>query len=612
MHTLLWVFLKKGMNKSLKTSKNVFLYFYAMNSNTKKTIVTRIVLSLSCLLLLNSFLSAQIFPPKTYPQGYFRSPVDIPISLAGNFGELRPNHYHMGFDVKTDKHENMPVHAAADGYVSRIKIEPFGFGRAIYINHPNGYSTVYCHLNDFEPALESWVKQQQYRQQSWSVFLELPPNLFPVKKGDFIAYSGNTGGSQAPHVHFEVRNTATDVNQNPMLFGLPLPDNTKPSILRLAIYDRTKSTYEQSPRIIPIKKTANGYASTIALIVVSSSKISFAITAYDTHSGSTNANGIYEADLLVNDDPVAGFQMDNISYNDTRCLNAHIDYRTKAAGGPYLQHLSELPGYVNSIYRKVKGNGVIDISDGKPYAIKIIVKDAYGNNSVLETQVQYNGAAVNAASPIAGPNQKKFYPLMLDVFEGEGCEFYMGERCLYDSVTITYRKSASENPTVVSDVHTIGNTSIPLQDSMMVRIQPKRSLLQSEKDHIVMQRFAGAKKSVAKVQWQDNWAGARFRDFGSFQLVVDNVPPQILPIGFADGSNVSRAARLMVTIKDNMEEFKNFRAELDGKWLRFSNDKGKTFIYKFDEMFTAGEHTLEISVEDEAGNKTVKTFRLFR
>ena len=124
----------------------------------------------------------QAFAPEVLPRGYFRNPLEIPISLAGNFGELRPNHYHMGFDLKTDHHENMPVYAAADGYIAKIKIEPAGFGRAIYINHPNGFTTVYGHLNAFMPALDAWVKTQQYQQESWRIFPDLPADLFPVKK----------------------------------------------------------------------------------------------------------------------------------------------------------------------------------------------------------------------------------------------------------------------------------------------------------------------------------------------------------------------------------------------------------------------------------------------
>src|SRR3954465_7903407 len=152
----------------------------------------------------------------------------------------------MGLDIKTNARENLPVYAAADGYISRIKIEPYGFGRAIYITHPNGFTTVYAHLNAFNPALEKWLKDQQYQKQSWKVFLELTPDLFPVKKGDFLANSGNTGGSQAPHLHFEVRRTDGDVNVNPFLFGFPITDNVPPQLQRLAIYDRTRSVYEQS------------------------------------------------------------------------------------------------------------------------------------------------------------------------------------------------------------------------------------------------------------------------------------------------------------------------------------------------------------------------------
>ena len=140
-----------------------------------------------------------------------------------------------------------PLHAAAEGYIAKVKIEPGGFGRAIYINHPNGYTTLYAHLNNFAPALEAYIKREQYRLEEWRIFIDIPPDLFLLQKGEFIAFSGNTGGSQAPHLHFEIRRTADDVNLNPLLFGFSLQDNTPPRILRLAVYDRTKSTYEQVP-----------------------------------------------------------------------------------------------------------------------------------------------------------------------------------------------------------------------------------------------------------------------------------------------------------------------------------------------------------------------------
>jgi hypothetical protein len=187
-------------------------------------------------ILLHTCVEAQFFPTHHYPQNYFQWPTNAKIGIVANFGELRPNHYHMGLDVRTDSKENMNVLAAAEGYVAKVHIDATGFGRALYINHPNGFTTLYAHLNDFNPEIEQYVKEQQYRLKKWNIDLEIPAGILPVKKGGFIAYSGNTGGSQGPHIHFEIRETATDKVLNPLLFGMPIPDRQAPDLIRLAIY----------------------------------------------------------------------------------------------------------------------------------------------------------------------------------------------------------------------------------------------------------------------------------------------------------------------------------------------------------------------------------------
>ncbi|HTS45389.1 MAG TPA: M23 family metallopeptidase [Puia sp.] len=559
-------------------------------------------------LMIGSQLLSQFFPAKNYPKNYFRNPLGIPIKLAANFGELRANHYHMGLDIRTEKRVNLPVYAAADGYIARIKIEPWGFGQAIYINHPNGYTTLYAHLNSFFPALAEYVKQQQYKMESWQVFLDIPPGKFSVRKGDLIALSGSTGGSEGPHLHFEIRRTADDVNLNPLLFGLPVPDNTPPVIQRLALYDRSKSVYEQSPKIFPARKAGAGYSIGTPLISSPSAYIGFAIGGFDTQSGSTNPNGIYEATLYDNAKPVAGFQMDNISYEDTRNINAHIDYKTRANGGPYLQQLFKLPGYTHSIYKNESGDGSIDISDGSIHRIRIEVKDAYGNRSELNCKIQYSQ---NDSGTLSYPG-KLFYPGMWDGYETDDCEFYLGEKSLYDSVHVQYTRVNSAASDVVSAVHNIGFAYIPLQDSLLVRIKLTAALSESQKDKVVMQRFAGDKTEIRKPQWLGDWASASFRDFGNFQLVLDEEAPVIVPVGFKDGAILNNASRIEFVIKDNLDEYKNFRAELDGKWLMFTNDKGRAFIYKMDEHCPPGAHELKVSVEDIAGNKTEQIFKFTR
>lgn len=587
---------------------------------------------LAALCLLPGFIShSQGFPPTDYPQDYFRDPLEIPIRLAANFGELRPNHYHMGLDIRTLQRENLPVVAAADGYVARVVIEPGGFGQAIYIRHPNGYTTLYAHLNAFFPALAAYVSRQQYKMESWEVSLDVPAGLFPVKKGEQIALSGNRGGSQGPHLHFEIRRSSDDTNLNPLLFGMPVPDNTNPSILRLAIYDRTRSTYEQSPVISAVHKVAGpaGKASEFApsspLIRVAGARVSFAVSAFDTQTGSANPNGIYQATLYADEQPVIEFRMNDISYTDTRNINAHVDYKTRATGGPFLQHLSKLYGYpAPSIYRTLPaGNtaadGVIDCSDGLVHQIRIEIKDASGNSSQLRFKVQY---PANTVPPVATAMPgKMFYPGMIDGFETADCAFYLSEKSLYDSVHLEehvsgYPGAGHSLPGAVSALHSIGATYIPLLEPMLVRIRPKRTWTDTATDHIVMVAMAGEKRDVQRPAWQGGWASARFRSFGDFQLVDDREAPRILPLDFTNGADLSRAKRISFNVKDNLGAIAKVRVTLDpsagGQWLCFTNDKGLAYIYSFDEHVPAGKHTLMVEAWDIAGNKTVQSYTITR
>ena len=563
-----------------------------------------------CFLFFSLHLSAQVFPAKNYPKGYFIYPVQAKPGLAANFGELRPNHYHMGLDCKTDHRQNVNVVAAADGYVAHVRIEPAGFGRAIYINHPNGLTTVYGHLNDFYPELEKYVKGQQYKLQSWQVFLEIPANLFPIKQGQFIAFSGNTGGSQGPHCHFEIRNTKTDKVLNPSLFSFPIPDNVPPKLIRLAMYDRCISTYSQSPKLFALKKVNGKYSPSSSLMIANTDKVSFGISAVDNYTGSANPNGIYEAVIYNNDVAVSGFQLDNISYDETRYLNAHIDYKLRAGGGPFVEHLSRLPGYPEGIYKDFESDGVINLEDDSIHQIKVEVKDAYGNLSVLQFTVRRG--LINESKYKKDAAQPKFTPGFVNVFEKDDIQVILSEKDLYDSVNFVYAKKNTTTPQAVSALHSVHTALVPVHGYYTVRLKADASLQNIHVDKIVMQRTWGSKVDVLKPERDGDWFTAKFREFGNFQLLVDDVPPVISSIGISEGSNLSRASQIIFTITDNMKEIKNFRAELDGKWLRFTNDKGRSFIYKFDEMCLPGNHELKISVDDEAGNQTKKVFHFVR
>ncbi len=348
------------------------------------------------LVLYSGFVSGQLFQPAYYPKNEFRNPLGIPISLAANFGELRLNHYHMGLDIRTAHRENLPVFAAADGFIYRVKVEPFGFGQAVYIRHNNGYVSLYAHLNSFYPALALYVKQKQYESQQWDISIELPQGLLEVKKGDLIAYSGNMGGSQGPHLHFEIRSYPDDTNLNPMLFGLSIPDNTPPVLRSLSVYDRNRSFYEQTPAFFPVKGKAGKYYIGLPLLILKTPNPGFGIVGFDTQTGSGNPNGIYQGIIYDNGDAISGFRMDRISYNETRGINAHVDYPTYEKGGPYYQLLFKMPGYKHSIYREAKQGGYIHLEDGKLHEIRIELRDAYGNISNLSFNAQYQPEKMKA------------------------------------------------------------------------------------------------------------------------------------------------------------------------------------------------------------------------
>lgn len=564
-------------------------------------------------LLISSSLFAQLFPAKKYPKGYFIYPIEARRSLSANFGELRANHYHMGLDCRSDQAENKPVMAAADGYVARIGVAPFGFGRVLYINHPNGMTTVYGHLNDLNPQLEKYLKEQQYLKESWAINLEPDPSQFPVKKGQLIAKSGNTGGSQGPHLHFEIRDTKTDKVLNPLLFDMPLPDNVPPTLVHLYMFDRCLSTYNQSPKQIPIQKTATGYSAIQKIIPIHTDKVSFGLTANDKQSGSTNPNGIYEAIIYVDGKPISGFQLDSISYDETRYLNAHIDYKTKSTGGPYIQHLSRLPGYPEGVYRDFDGDGVIDLLDNKVHAVRVEVKDANGNTSVLNFNIQKGLIKETAAmGDSANFYQKRsFLPGFVNVYEEPEFQVILSPNALYDSVTFKPSKKVLPGAEIFSATHSVLNGLVPSHDLFTVKIKPTKNIPDSLKGKVLMRRRTGSRTEVSTTTIEEDKYVARFRTFGDFELIVDNVPP-VINSNFLNNAVLTNSRSIIITPKDNNDEIINFRAELDGKWLRFTNDKGRNFIYQFDEKCGPGSHVLKITVEDLAGNKTERILNFTR
>ncbi len=308
----------------------------------------------------------------------------IPLSLSANFGELRTDHFHSGLDIKTQGVIRKEVVAAADGYVYRISVSPGGFGKALYIKHPSGYSTVYGHLDKFIPEIEEYVVSRQYEEQSFMVTLWPPKERFRFNQGDLIAYSGNSGSSSGPHLHYEIRKTDEEIPVNPLQFEFGIEDNIKPVIEKLAIYPIGNTTLiNNQNKALKINVSGSNGRYSIPSVIAVSGAAGFGIKSYDQMNGS-NRSSVYSIDLVIDSQEVFNYRMDSFSFNESRYVNSHIDYEAFIKDNIRIERAFILPNDKLGAYSKAVNRGVFNFNDDSKHHIELIVTDIYKNQSSLD------------------------------------------------------------------------------------------------------------------------------------------------------------------------------------------------------------------------------------
>lgn len=558
------------------------------------------------IIFLLLMVSATAFA-QNYPLDYFRSPLDIPLRLAGTFGELRNNHFHAGIDIKTNRRIGLPVYATADGYISRIKVAIWGYGKVIYINHPNGYTTVYAHLNKFGDEIQEYVKNIQYEKESYETGNIFPKkDQFIVAKGQIIGYSGRTGGFVAPHLHYEIRNTKTEKIINPLLFGIKIKDSIAPKIKKLIAYPiglNSKINKSLKNQSLSIKKDSlNNYT---ANRLTASGKIGFGINVYDLLGKELNKNGIYSLEMKINGKRKYYHDVETFSFSESKFINLLIDYEYFSKYKNRIQKTFREKENKLSIYEGLIENGSITISEGLNYQVEIIAKDFIGNRSSIKIPV----IGLKSETMINQQRDTTAYKIVKNKFQ----------KFSKDGVTIafpknTFYKDFFLNFSVNERNATIHKPTIPLDKKFTITFD---SIMynESELDHIYIANMNNKKYPYyMDTRKKSNKIYTTTKTLGKYGLLTDNQIPKIYNPNFKSNDWVSRLRYLTIKISDSQSGIKSYEAYIDNEWILMEYDvKKKKLSYDFrDKKLVGSKHIFKLVVSDNVGNTNTYNSSFYR
>lgn len=585
---------------------------------------------------------------KPYPRDYLVNPLEFPVNLSGGYGEIRPNHFHAGIDLRTQQSINKRVLSAADGYIWRIVINMKGYGKAIYVKHPAGYVTLYAHCTSYAPEIEKWVRMYQYENKKPEFDLYPDSTLFPVKQGDLIAYSGNTGSSGGPHVHFEVRDAKGETVMHPLLFGFINEDRQKPYFASVTLYPLSKSTYINK-KITDQSFPADYRDSTYTAVFEHKKKIrrrKYKVTpdtirVYGTFGIGvevfdrlqqirTNVNKI---EVFVDDKQTFGYKLDEFKFKETRNINALIDYEDRLASNEKTQKLFLQPNEKLSFIRNDLGNGKITITDDQVHVIRVVATDVFGNQNSLRFIVK---GEPDYASLKPHPD-KEFVQMINyhkdETFKTADIEVNFPKDVLYDTLFFKYGKTRGGN--YYSPIHRIHNPYTALADNIEIKIKTNYVEPALRSKLVMVNTGSGSIGGT----YENGWMKAKAIYFGSYAVAADTKAPSIAMRGTTSDfvikkktrkgkvkyiktkkgkksrrgkrgkaqEVVARTPRVLseynFTISDNLSGIARWDAYIDDVWVLCEFDpKTATLTYHFDENMTPSSACFRLEVTDKVGN----------
>ena len=554
------------------------------------------------LLLLLIFISSEKYT--LYAQDYI-NPLDFRLLLSGSFGELRSNHFHTGIDIKTKGVEGQKVYAIADGYIARIKVSSYGYGKAIYINHKDGRTSVYAHLSEFSEKIDSITKKEHYRKKSFEINIYPEKNTLNIKQGDIIALSGNSGSSGGAHLHFEIRDTKTEQPLNPLDYGFKVQDIISPIIKELKVFTIEDAIKRDNiyNNIYKVRKNNQNYIidSTIHI----NKKTGLGIYTYDQSNDAYNKNGVNSIKVFIDSTLIYFFKLDRLDFNKNKYINAHIDYKEKQNSKRKFHKCFKLPNNSLKNYKEIIDNGFIKLPDNNIHSVRIEVGDSYNNISNLFFNIRLKNSKQNKKTNniIESENRTKLFPWnKKNEFKDENFRISLKERSLYETINFNYKKKDSING-IYGNIHQCHYNYVPLHKSATISIKSKVPNELKEKAYIAKVR--DKKYNYIGGNWQNNYITGKSNELGDFAIVIDTLEPIIKGVNIYPEKKLKNQKTIKCTIEDKESGIKKYTAILNNQWILMDYDhKRKLLKYEFDNIIKKGSNTFSLTVTDKVGNTT--------
>lgn len=558
------------------------------------------------LTILVVFVSKSVLAQVPYEETNFSSPLGIDLILAGNFAEMRSNHFHTGLDIKTNGREGYKIYAIDSGYISRINISHWGYGNALYISHPNGFTSVYAHLSTFPPKVLDYIRKKQFSNESETIQVYPGKEDLPVSKDEVVAYSGNSGSSTAPHLHFEIRETGTEKPVNPLLFNFDIKDTKKPVLLDVKIYPLEGGLINGKKKEYNVDLVGSDgkYKRQYDLPIKVKGKIGLAINTIDYLDGAGNKCGIYTIELAVDQDIVFKQKLEKLDFSTNRYINTHSDYlgyrlNKQSYHKSFLSENNKL-----EIYELIQNKGRIEFDDTLVHTLTYTVKDVYGNTSIVSFTIKSEG--LNEAENELTPEGEFIDASERSLVSQNGFEAELPKNAVYEDLKYQYQQSQISNS--FAPLHQFHDDYTPVQKYFVLRLKSVGIPEGKEDKALIVEMSKNKKVAYAKGgEYKDGWVETQVRSFGDYTIKLDTVPPVINPVNISDGKNMSGHDFIQFKIADNLSGIEDYDVYVDGEWkLTFYNVRKGTLTMLFDDYNNVekGEHKLKVKLKDERSNKS--------